>query len=171
MQDDVDDLPRYVLSRFDSYFSLASLKAALVLPANALLLGVTLAGLLQLTSAQSPNPTPLVRVFVTITLLTAFLSTAFALWVTFAFLKGGTHGGAGQSLLFFGNVRTFERNIYAERFLGRSKPDLTKDILGQVHVLAGALHGKYLWLNWSLGLCAVGYASLVVVALLVCWGA
>jgi Family of unknown function (DUF5706) len=160
-----------LLVRLDSYFTLASVKAALILPANAVLLAVTSAGLYQVLSSSSTSAvvTLPVKVALTAMLASALISTVFALFVVVAFLKSGNRSGDYVSLVFFGSVRSMERQTYCKKFSACDQSDLTDDILQQVHLLSDALHNKYVFLNWSVLFCALGYLLLGIAAVLMLW--
>jgi hypothetical protein len=160
-----------LLTRLDSYFALASVKAALILPADAVLLAVTAAGVYQLRSSATTVALGLpVKLALVATLASALASVAFALLVTAAFLKSGNRTGDYASMVFFGSIKSMERHTFTRTFAESDTENFADDVLQQVHLLSAALHDKYVLLNWSAVFCVVGYAALAVAAFVMLWG-
>lgn len=153
---------KFILGRFDSYFSLANIKAALVLPANAVLFGTTIA-VYQVTFSNSASAlTPCMRSLLTAAIVAAVISSVCALVVTLSFLKTGNRAGEYLSLVFFGSIRSMDRDVFTKQFLEATESDLSADVLEQIHLLSDALHTKYLWLNWAVTICVLGYSLMAI---------
>ena len=170
MSEDRKSWEQYILTRFDGYFNLANLKASLIIPSNAVLLGVALSGFSGLIANSGPQPQSItVRIMVSISIGLLLLSSGCALSVVFSFLKPGSRNLDYHSLIFFGSIRKVQRETFIERFDNASESDLSHDALEQIRLLSDALHKKFVWQNAAVVTTGLGIAFLSIAALVACW--
>ena len=160
---------QYILTRFDGYFNLANLKASLIIPSNAVLLGVALSGFFGMTTPSGAPPhSVVVRIMVSVSIVLLLISTGCALTVVFSFLKPGSRTLDCHSLIFFGSIRRVQRETFVEKFESASESDMSRDALEQIRLLADALHKKFVWQNAAVVTTGLGITVLGIAALVAC---
>lgn len=147
-----EDWPMATLQRIDTSLQLVTIKASLIIPADAVLLDSILS---QVPNGPAPN-----RSIYLMQIGSAFLffsSLIFSIVAILAFLRKD-HGGKNtyQSLIFFGSIANLKVEDYVKRAEKARPEELTADILRQIHLLSSVLLKKFRLLNWSLHSLAAG---------------
>lgn len=155
------------LERIDKYINLANIKASLVLPANAVLLGFLLSG--QETYFKILNGTSIywfTAVSLIATLISIAISILLSILVVIAFLKSGSKPGDYFSLLYFGSICDLELDAYLKKVCNITKESFYDDLGRQIHLLSKELIKKFRLVNWSLGFLFFSFIILVVTIIL-----
>jgi hypothetical protein len=158
------DIAKLNLDRIDKYINLANIKAALMLPANGLLLTLIYNKGPDLI-AEHQDCAAFYKVILGLAILSSVSSFILASVVVKAFLKGKFNPSYKKSMIYFGSIEEMDLYNFIEDLKGQTLDTFTDDIAGQVHILTKALKTKFVLFNWSLFLLAACF-SLLSIALL-----
>lgn len=153
------------LQRLDTYFNLATVKASLIIPANAVLIGLTMGNqedyskLLAGTSWSWLTNVTFIGI-----MLTAGISTVLSMLVVKAFLRGGETPGGYSSLIYFGSIKKMTVEAFIEKVEAVSEKDFIEDLARQVHLLSNSLTTKFQLTNWSIYFLALAIIQTLLVA-------
>lgn len=160
-----EDWPMATLQRIDTSLQLVTIKASLIIPADAVLLDSILS---KVTNGGAPSRYIYLMQVGSAVLI--FSSLIFSIIAILAFLRKD-HGGKNtyQSLIFFGSIANLKVEDYVKRAEKARPEDLTADILRQIHLLSSVLLKKFRLLNWSLYSLATG-SIFMLISRLCCTG-
>ena len=134
------------LSRFDSYFNLANVKASFIIPTNAIFIGIY-SNYLDKVSISTLSKINIILVIICIVLL--IISLFSSLLVILAFLKSGNNSKY-KSLLFFGSISEMSKDDFISQVKSTDEAKLETDYLEQIYLLSKSLKEKYSLLNISI---------------------
>ena len=160
----------FVISRYDTYFNLANIKASLLITTNAVLLGVAISSYIALLEKY-----PLIagswyiKSGMTASIALIIISCFFSLKVIFSFLSSGNRTADYHSLVFFGSVCEMKRKTFITKFKEQTASELLTDLSEQAHILSCGLHEKYKNLNRSTIFCGLSILLPSSMSILIYW--
>jgi hypothetical protein len=138
------------LERLDKLINFATVKASIMLPANAVLITYLLKEHVTFLCLLNKTHIPALLFYSFIlALLASSLSVIFAVFVIKACLKSGHIHGKYYSLLFFQSIATMEADTYITNIDELTEKDLIQDLARQIHIISEILTSKYRFINWS----------------------
>ncbi|MEZ9473396.1 Pycsar system effector family protein [Vibrio lentus] len=159
---------RFVVSRFDGFFNNSNVKASLLIPANALIIGTAISVFMSISEKaliSSPE-----RVVLTLAIFLSLIATFFSLKVVFSFLDSGNKMFKYHSMIYFGSISSFSEDDFVERVKNTKEDDIEEDLARQMHVLSRGLTRKFENVNKSVIFTGLSFLSLASLGLLIIWG-
>jgi len=155
------------LERIDKYIHLANIKASLVLPANAILLGFLLDNketYLKILEDTSLSWFTLIS-YVAV-LFSIVISILFSIFVVIAYLKSDSKSGDYYSLLYFGSIGEMELNTFLKKISEITEESFIDDLGRQIYLLSKELKKKFCRVNWSLSFLSFSFILSIVTIIL-----
>jgi hypothetical protein len=154
----------FIFTRFDKYLDTVNSKGTLYLAINTFFIGTFLA--LLTTFSDKFKWTELTVFLIALFLLISFISIFIVLLAVNPFLKSGTKNGIESSILYYGSVSEYDKEVYINRLKDIKDEDLKNDIGNQLYCLAEGLTSKYNKLFWAGRLIAIEFVLLIPIIVL-----
>lgn len=137
----------FLFDRFDKYFAAVNTKGTVYLTINTFFIGAFLTNLNKLNDGF--NITEVTALFIGIFLTLCFVSIVLALLAINPFLGDGIKYGQQQSILYYGSISKYDRQLFHKKMSEIEEHELKEDISTQLHCLSIALTTKYQKLSWA----------------------
>ncbi|MCE5345081.1 MAG: DUF5706 domain-containing protein [Bacteroidales bacterium] len=138
------DLLKFIIQRYDSYYNAANTKGSFLLGFNTFLSGAIFASYKGLMTMVGPNNLCLFNTLIVILLILCAFSIFLICMAIIPYLKSGNSPKTKyHSLLFFGSVSDYNEDEYCAAIKNSSDSDLEDDMCKQACVLAHGLRKKY----------------------------
>jgi len=162
------DLAQFAVNRFDGFFNNSNVKASLLIPANALIIGTAIS--IFMTISEKSPISYLEKAALTLAIVLSLIATYYSLRVVFSFLESGNKMFKYHSLVYFGSITSFTEDEFVERVRKTKEEDIEEDLARQMHVLSSGLTTKFRNVNKSVVFTGLSFLALATLGLLVIWG-
>lgn len=135
---------KYLLSRFDTYYTAVNVKSNFLLAFNTFFGGAIILSRDNILSLATKDCSLFLNVSLAIFFLLTLISTGFIILAINPFLSHGSkHGDGYASLLFFGSVSKLTFNEFESRVKEADQEIINRDFTKQIHLLSKGLSTKY----------------------------
>jgi hypothetical protein len=162
------ELAQFAVNRFDGFFNNSNVKASLLIPANALIIGTAISIFMTMSEKSSISCSE--KIALTLAIFLSLIATFYSLRVVFSFLDSGNKMFKYHSLIYFGSISSFSEDDFVERVKKTKEEDIEEDLARQMHVLSCGLTKKFENVNKSVIFTGLSFFALATLGLLVIWG-
>lgn len=157
---------KFLIGRYDSYFSVANIKGYYLMAYQFFILGTVVlnSNMLEALFSEADLSLCLYRWCVILIVGTSLLSITFVLISIFPFLQGSSFPrkkyhikgkkkyvdtDEGYSMIFFKSISSFKVEAFKSQFVKQTSAEMVEDYMNQVHSLSKGLSRKFKFLRYA----------------------